>query len=99
VETGGGISNRNWPSRESLINVGQIADLSRSGRDVLAVECLFAIIGALALQKGGKIAGEFIKERILPYKQPPGTMFPLSAPSTKPADTTTSEATPAAASS
>jgi dsRNA-specific ribonuclease len=96
METGGGISNRNWSSRESLIDVGQTSDLGRSGQDVLAVECLYAIVGALALQKGGKIAGDFIKERILTYKRPPGSRFPLPAPSTKPAATTSSETTPAA---
>ncbi|KAA8912445.1 ribonuclease-III-like-domain-containing protein, partial [Sphaerosporella brunnea] len=43
----------------------QINDLDRSGQDVVAMECLYAIVGAVALQKGGKIAGEFIDERVL----------------------------------
>jgi len=40
-------------------------DLERSGQRVVAVECLYAIVGAVALQKGGDVAGQFIRTRIL----------------------------------
>ncbi|KAI5844168.1 ribonuclease-III-like-domain-containing protein, partial [Tricharina praecox] len=43
----------------------EISDLKRSGQQPVALECLFAITGAVALQKGGDVAVQFIRDRIL----------------------------------
>ncbi|KAI5802132.1 ribonuclease-III-like-domain-containing protein, partial [Pyronema domesticum] len=40
-------------------------DLLRSGQGIIAIECFHAIVGALALQKGGEVAAQFIKEKVL----------------------------------
>ncbi|RPB08441.1 hypothetical protein P167DRAFT_494100 [Morchella conica CCBAS932] len=40
-------------------------DLVRSGQTDVAVECLYAIIGAVALRRGGDVAGRLVRERIL----------------------------------
>ncbi|KAF8541591.1 ribonuclease-III-like-domain-containing protein, partial [Trichophaea hybrida] len=40
-------------------------DLTRSGEAGIAIDCLHAIIGAVALQKGGDVAVQFIRETIL----------------------------------
>ncbi|KAL7271583.1 hypothetical protein RUND412_005642 [Rhizina undulata] len=39
-------------------------ELWRSGLDKIAIECLFAIVGAVALQKGGDVAGRLVTDRI-----------------------------------
>ncbi|KAI9807218.1 MAG: hypothetical protein M1825_005936 [Sarcosagium campestre] len=44
----------------------QPTDLHGSGIDAVLVESLFAIVGAVALQKGGEAAANVARERILP---------------------------------
>lgn len=43
----------------------QSDDLLRSGESQVAVDCLYAVVGAVALQKGGDVAGRLVRERIL----------------------------------
>lgn len=40
-------------------------DLVRSGQSVVAADCIYAIIGAVALQRGGDLAARVVRERIL----------------------------------
>ncbi|KAI5839597.1 ribonuclease-III-like-domain-containing protein [Morchella snyderi] len=42
-----------------------VNDLVKSGQTDIAVECLYAIIGAVALRRGGDVAGRLVRERIL----------------------------------
>lgn len=41
------------------------ADLDASGVDVVLTSTLYAIVGAVAMQQGGEVAGRVAKERIL----------------------------------
>ncbi|KAI5780764.1 ribonuclease-III-like-domain-containing protein [Geopyxis carbonaria] len=41
-------------------------DLERSGEMIIGQECLYAIVGAISLQKGGNAASQFIHTKILP---------------------------------
>jgi len=45
--------------------VGQNKDLQASGQAFVATQALYAIVGALALQRGGDIAGSVVRERLL----------------------------------
>lgn len=40
-------------------------DLAMSGQGEVSAECLYAIIGAVALLKGGDVAGRLVRERVL----------------------------------
>ena len=44
----------------------QIRDLRESGVDAVLAGGVYAIIGAIALQRGGELANRFVRERILP---------------------------------
>jgi len=44
---------------------GQNKDLQGSGQALVATQALYAIVGALALQRGGDIAGSMVRERLL----------------------------------
>jgi large subunit ribosomal protein L15 len=41
-----------------------------SGQMAIAIECLFAIVGAVALQKGGDVAARLAREKILGKNKP-----------------------------
>ena len=43
----------------------QVTDLTASGFPVVIQQALYAIVGAVALQKGGQLANSVVKERIL----------------------------------
>jgi len=45
--------------------VGQGKDMQGSGQAFVATQALYAIVGALALQRGGDIAGSVVRERLL----------------------------------
>ena len=40
-------------------------DLQWSGKDLVYTQVLYAIVGAIALQKGGEVANKMVRERIL----------------------------------
>lgn len=46
-------------------NVKQVNNLDASGIDVVLTTTLYAIIGAIALQKGGDVAAAVANEKIL----------------------------------
>lgn len=48
-----------------LIFHNQIRDLKASGVDSVLATTIAAIIGAIALQKGGQVANETIRKRVL----------------------------------
>lgn len=50
---------------ENADDVVQQDDLDASGIDVVLATSLYAIIGAIALQKGGAVASRVARERIL----------------------------------
>ena len=43
----------------------QATDLQASGLPLVLQQALYAIVGAVALQKGGQVANEVVRERIL----------------------------------
>jgi large subunit ribosomal protein L15 len=43
----------------------QASNLQASGEDVVLTGALYAIIGALALERGGGVANRVVKEKIL----------------------------------
>lgn len=43
----------------------QPASLGASGAEMVYAQAVFAIVGALALEKGGAVANEIAKERVL----------------------------------
>ena len=45
--------------------MNQPQSLSASGADMVYTQAVFAIVGALALEKGGAVANKVAKERIL----------------------------------
>lgn len=53
----------NWVNDWPLLQ--QARDLGLSGYQIVYAQTLFAIIGALALEKGGEIANRITRERIL----------------------------------
>ena len=44
---------------------GQVGNLNNSGIDVVLTTCLYAIIGAIGLQRGGAVASEVAREKVL----------------------------------
>ena len=44
---------------------GQIRNLAGSGKPLVMCQAMYAIVGAVALQRGGKVANEVVRERIL----------------------------------
>ena len=48
-----------------LIGDGQIRNLAGSGKPLVMCQAMYAIVGAVALQRGGKVANEVVRERIL----------------------------------
>ena len=49
----------------SKLTLTQPQSLSASGADMVYTQAIFAIVGALALEKGGAVANKVAKERIL----------------------------------
>ena len=47
------------------LGLAQITRLENSGQDVVCAQALYAIIGAIALQKGGEVANRLTRERVL----------------------------------
>ncbi|KAK6442030.1 hypothetical protein LTR95_001742 [Oleoguttula sp. CCFEE 5521] len=43
----------------------QTANMESSGEDVVLATAVYAVVGALALQKGGEVAGRVARERVL----------------------------------
>lgn len=50
-----------WPANDLL----QIRDLRTSGIDHVITTAVYAIIGAVALQRGGEVANQTIRQKIL----------------------------------
>ena len=48
-----------------LYSTSQVAKLHHSGQPLVLTQALYAIVGAIALQKGGEVANNAVKERIL----------------------------------
>jgi large subunit ribosomal protein L15 len=48
----------------------RVTDVIGSGQMAIAIECLFAIVGAVALQKGGDVAARLAREKILGKNKP-----------------------------
>jgi large subunit ribosomal protein L15 len=48
-----------------LIAVTQPDNLPGSGLEVVLAHTLYAIVGAIAMEKGGLVANEVVRERIL----------------------------------
>ena len=46
-------------------NSGKMRNLEGSGIDVILTTTVYAIIGAIALQRGGAVAAEVARERVL----------------------------------
>lgn len=46
-------------------NTVQVNKLETSGIDIVLNSCLYAIIGAIALQRGGAVAAEVAREKVL----------------------------------
>ncbi len=42
-----------------------MTNMKASGQPIVAAQALYAIVGAVALQKGGDVANGFARERIL----------------------------------
>jgi len=50
---------------KNLVNMIQIDNLDRSGIDVVLTSSLYAIIGAIGLEKGMDVANQVTKDKIL----------------------------------
>ena len=48
-----------------LIVDNQIRNMTGSGQPLVMCQAMYAIVGAVALERGGKIANEVVRERIL----------------------------------
>lgn len=48
-----------------IANIQQVNKLDHSGIDVILTTCMYAIIGAIALHRGGAVANEVAREKIL----------------------------------
>lgn len=48
-----------------LTKLVQVQDLQTSGIDTVLRETVHAIVGAIALQKGGDVANQIVRQRIL----------------------------------
>ena len=59
---------REWSAmiifRASATNHNQPRDLKASGIEVVLAQALYAIVGAVSLEKGGDVANKVVKERI-----------------------------------
>jgi hypothetical protein len=53
------------PHFEAPTNIVKMNNLDGSGIDVVLTTTIFAIIGAIALQKGGAVAAEVAREKVL----------------------------------
>ena len=45
--------------------IEQMANLQASGFPIVMIQALYAIVGAVALQRGGEVANDVVRERIL----------------------------------
>ena len=52
-------------ARVNADNGLQAPKLKESGFEVVIQQALYAIVGAVALQKGGQVANDIVRERIL----------------------------------
>ena len=50
-----------------LTHLFQAADLAASGVDRVLAQSLYAVVGAVALERGGEVAVKMVRERILKH--------------------------------
>ena len=53
-----------WLRMERLSMIMQMTNLRASGLPIVATQALYAIVGAVALQRGGEVANGVVRERI-----------------------------------
>jgi large subunit ribosomal protein L15 len=55
--------------------ITQAENLIGSGQEVVVAQAIYAIVGAVALERGGELANRIARERIL---EPLGVTFPMT---------------------